>query len=126
MFKIIFLRRIWASEKLLVPYLLISKKKKKKASHTVDHLLLINKLKNYGISGVQLNCFKSYVNDSKQSVKIGTSLSSLMPINIGIPQGSILGPLLYIFFVNDLPNNVICNAVIYADDISLLVSSSDT
>ena len=97
----------------------------KKAFDTVDHQLLINKLMNYGISSIELKWFKSYLNGRKQSVKIGSSLSSLMSIDIGIPQGSILGPLLFIIFVNDLPNNVVCKAVMYADDTSLLVSSSD-
>ena len=60
-----------------------------------------------------------------QSVKIGGSLSDLMPIEIGIPQGSILGPLLFIVFVNDLPDCVMCKTVMYANDTTLLVRSSD-
>ena len=97
----------------------------KKAFDTVSHSLLIDKLKKYGISGFELNWFKSYLSHRMQSVKIGCSLSDLKHINIGIPQGSILGPLLFIVFVNDLPDIVSCKTTMYADDTSLLVSSSD-
>ena len=97
----------------------------KKAFDTVNHGLLLNKLKKFGIRGTELNWFKSYLSNRMQSVKVGSSLSNLKSIDIGIPQGSILGPLLFIIFVNDLPDSVICKTVMYADDTSLLVSSSD-
>ena len=96
-----------------------------KAFDTVNHSRLLNKLKKFGIRDIELNWFKSYLNDRMQSVKVGSSLSDLKPINIGIPQGSILGPLLFIIFVNDLPDGVICKIVMHADDTSFLVSSSD-
>ena len=88
-----------------------------------SHSLLINKLKKYGISGIELNWLKSYLSNRMQSVKIGCSLSDLMLIDIGIPQGSILGPLLFILFVNDLPDCVTCKTVMYADDTTLLIRS---
>ena len=97
----------------------------KKAFDTVNHSLLLNKLKKFGIRDIELNWFKSYLNNRMQSVKVGSTLSDLELINIGIPQGSILGPLLFIIFVNDLPDSVICKTVMYADDTSLLISSSD-
>ena len=79
----------------------------------------------YGISGIELNWFKSYLSNRMQSVKIGCSLSNVMPVEIGIPQGSILGPLLFILFVNDLPDFIICKRVMYADDTTSLICSSD-
>ncbi len=100
----------------------------KKAFDTVDtvnHSLLLNKLKKFGIRDSELNWFKSYLSCRMQSVKIGSVLSDLKPIDIGIPQGSILGPLLFIIFVNDLPDSVMCKTVMYADDTSLLINSSD-
>ena len=99
----------------------------KKAFDTVNHDLLIQKLNSYGIKGIALNWFKSYLTGRSQAVNINSTLSNFKNIDIGVPQGSILGPLLFIIFVNSLPEavNTSCKCVMYADDTTLLVSSSD-
>ena len=97
----------------------------KKAFDTVSHKLLLKKLNSYGITGNSLQWFKSYLEDRSQAVNINSTLSDFRHINIGIPQGSILGPLLFIVFVNSLPDSVKSKCVMYADDTTLLTSSSD-
>ena len=68
-----------------------------KAFDTIDHLILIDKLK-YGVNGTNLNLFSSYLNNRKQCTEIDHINSNMLPITTGIPQGSILGPLLFIIY----------------------------
>ena len=81
----------------------------KKAFDTINHALLIKKLEKYGISGNSLKWFISYLNERSQAVNVSSSLSDFKNIDIVIPQGIILGPLLFIIFVNSLPDCVNCN-----------------
>ena len=98
----------------------------KKAFDTVDHDILIKKLKHYGIDNRELSWFKSYLENRSQTVNVNSTLSDFQPINIGIPQGSILGPLLFIIFVNCLPCVVQeCKTVMYADDTSLMYKAKN-
>ena len=104
-----------------------------KAFDCVNHEILIAKLHYYGIHEVVLNWFKSYITNRKQKVKITSqngkkeSSSRWETIKNGVPQGSILGPLLFIIYVNDSPQgiNQFVNPVIYADDTSVLVSAQN-
>ena len=70
----------------------------KKAFDTCDPNILLLKLKKYGIQGTELNWFKSYLSDRKQFVNIKNSSSPLLEIKLGVPQGSILGPLLFLLY----------------------------
>ena len=77
----------------------------RKAFDTVNHEILLLKLEHYGIRGITVDWFKSYLSNRKQFVYINGISSSLEDISCGVPQGSVLGPLLFLLYINDLPNN---------------------
>ena len=90
------------------------------AFDTIDHTIILNKLKYYGLKGPTLNLFQSYLSNRKQYTEIEDITSTILPIQVGVPQGSILGPILFIIYVNDLPQ---CtnkfDFIMYADDTTL-------
>ena len=83
-----------------------------KAFCTVDHQILLKKLHCLGLNKNSMEWFKSHLSDREQVTSIGNGLSSLMPVTVGVPQGGILGPLLFIVYVNDLPRCLMCCKVI--------------
>ena len=97
-----------------------------KAFDTVNAQILLNKLKYYGLQHNENNWFQSYLGNRKQQVHVNGVASESCSISPGVPQGSILGPLLFIIFMNDLPkSSTFFSTRLYADDTSLTASGSD-
>ena len=94
-----------------------------KALDTLDHSILLYKLSNYGIRGTLLEWFQSYLIDRKQYVEIDNIQSQQKSMRCGVPQGSILGPLLFIIYVNDMCNiSDKLQFIKFADDTSVFMS----
>ena len=91
-----------------------------KAFDKVYHRGLLFKLKQLGISGKLLGLLESYLENRKHRVVINGSTSDWMTFNAGVPQGSILGPLLFLVYINDLVDNIESNIYLFADDTSIL------
>ena len=99
----------------------------RKAFDSINHEILIDKMRNlFGIIGIQLKWFESYLNNRVQQYMINGKLSSQKTITCGVPQGSILGPLLFLLYVNDMPESLnYSTPSLYADDTEIYTSSND-
>ena len=93
-----------------------------KAFDTIDHNILYIKLRHYGINGVPLNWLINYLTGRQQFVKLDDEISNTLPISTGVPQGSILGPLLYINDLHMASDKF--KAILYADDTTLVSTVS--
>ena len=91
-----------------------------KASDTVEHDIPSTKLEHYGVRGLANDWFKSYLSDRKQFVSINGHDSNLASVLYGVPQGSVLGPLLFLIYINDLNQAIkFCKVHHFADDTNL-------
>ena len=97
-----------------------------KAFDTVDHSILLKKLRHYGIRGLGNNILASYLSDRQQFISQNNIKSVTCDITCGVPQGSILGPLLFTLYINDLPTITSLETRLFADDTALCTSSTNT
>lgn len=96
-----------------------------KAFDSVDHRILLNKLEKYGIRGTPLQLLKSYLSNRQHVTKLDGISSDTKLLDIGVPQGSILGPLLFLLFINDLPSITKFSVKLFADDTLLSLVGDD-
>ena len=96
-----------------------------KCFDTISHSILVRKLSKIGINGIELEWFKNYLKDRKQFVNVNNVDSNKLGINRGVPQGSILGPILFLIYINDLKNCTDLFTLLFADDSNFLISGKN-
>jgi hypothetical protein len=98
----------------------------RKAFDTVDYEILLRKLSFYGVRGNALLLCRNYLSGRSQSVFYNGMRSNVLPVTCGVPQGSILGPLLFLTYINDMKNTLtLCRPILYADDTNIFLSGKD-
>lgn len=95
-----------------------------KAFDTVPHFRLIEKLKSYGLSGTILDVIADFLSNRTFQVLVGNAHSKHHCVTSGIPQGSVLGPLLFVLYINDLPDHILNSVSLFADDLKMYGPSS--
>ena len=96
-----------------------------KALDTIDHDILLEKVHCLGFSEPTIQWFRSYLTNRLFSVNLGNEFSFSGKLSCGVPQGSVLGPFLFLLYVNDMPQAVSCELLLYADDMCLICMGKD-
>ena len=96
-----------------------------KAFDKVPHKRLLSKLKSYGISENIINWISSFLSGRKQRVAVNGYFSKWAPVTSGIPQGSVLGPLLFVIYINDMPDNILSDIYLFADDTKIFSNTAN-
>ena len=97
-----------------------------KAFDSVPHERLLRKVESYGIKGNLLKWIKSFLLNRRQRVKVGDSVSICVPVKSGVPQGSVLGPILFVLFINDMPSMIMNTCRLFADDAKIFCNASNS
>ena len=98
----------------------------RKAFDTVDHSILLQKLRHYGIDDASRGWFQNYLDSRLQQTRANDMTSSLQEVGMGVPQWSVLGPLLFIVYMNDVINSITHSSTfLYADDLAIVISGKD-
>ena len=98
----------------------------RKAFDTVNHLLLLNELCTLGCNARSLRWFESYLTGRSQTTRVGDVISGVAPVTCGVPQGSVLGPLLFVIYINKIVSVLQHSTYfMYADDLAVAVSHTD-
>ena len=95
-----------------------------KAFDTISHNILLKKLEHYGVRGICNNWFSSYLSNRKQYTQVNKHRSSLKEMTCGVPQGSILGLILFLIYINDISNSTELNLLSFADDSTIYCSET--
>ena len=96
-----------------------------KAFDKVSHTKLLMKLHSYGIRGSTLSWVQAFLSYREQKVVIEGEESDSVPVTSGVPQGSVLGPILFLVYINDLPQDIVSQVRLFADDIAIYLTLED-
>ena len=96
------------------------------AFDTINHNIMLSKLKYYGIWGKALKCFKGYLANRREYVDCRGTHSEIKQFEYGLPQGSVLGPLLFIIYFNEIPHSITyCKTILFANDVAVYLTHMD-